>query len=118
MKYSNGRPIYFYVIRSTVLSTDLCCMVLYIGTPYTQQSYKVSESFPFKWINKKWKEGFHVTSMTTAGNRWGVVMSRNAGFSDQVYYYSSQLCRILVFVNYVPSVFLEDYSFAHFCILI
>ncbi|XLR69360.1 hypothetical protein S83_020032 [Arachis hypogaea] len=59
-------------------------VVMSKGTPYTQQSYKVSESFPFKWINKKWKEGFHVTSMTTAGNRWGVVMSRNAGYSDQV----------------------------------
>ena len=54
------------------------------GTPYTQQSYKVSESFPYKWINKKWKEGFHVTSMATAGNRWGVVMSRNSGYSNQV----------------------------------
>ena len=64
----------------------------FAGTPYTQQSYKVSESFPFKWINKKWKEGFHVTSMTTAGSRWGVVMSRNAGYSDQVwlsYYHRS-----------------------------
>ncbi|GBG88336.1 hypothetical protein CBR_g46901 [Chara braunii] len=49
-----------------------------------QQSYKVSDIFPFKWINKKWKEGFNVTSMATAGSRWGVVMSRNAGFSDQV----------------------------------
>ncbi|RRT79218.1 hypothetical protein BHE74_00028262 [Ensete ventricosum] len=44
----------------------------------------VSESFPFKWINKKWKEGFHVTSMTTAGSRWGIVMSRNSGYSEQV----------------------------------
>ncbi|XP_028110256.1 casein kinase 1-like protein HD16 isoform X1 [Camellia sinensis] len=59
-------------------------VVMSKGTPYTQQSYKVSESFPFKWINKKWKEGFHVTSMTTAGNRWGVVMSRNSGYSEQV----------------------------------
>ena len=59
-------------------------LALFSGTPYSQQSYKVSESFPFKWINKKWKEGFHVTSMTTAGNRWGVVMSRNAGYSEQV----------------------------------
>ncbi|KAJ1383225.1 Serine/threonine-protein kinase, active site [Sesbania bispinosa] len=57
---------------------------LYASTQYTQQSYKVSDSFPFKWINKKWREGFHVTSMATAGSRWGVVMSRNAGFSDQV----------------------------------
>jgi hypothetical protein len=54
------------------------------GTPYTQQSYKVSEYFPYRWINKKWKEGFHVTSMGTAGNRWVVVMSRNTGYSDQV----------------------------------
>ncbi|KAJ0616629.1 hypothetical protein HanRHA438_Chr02g0090771 [Helianthus annuus] len=30
------------------------------------------------------KEGFHVTSMATAGSRWGVVMSRNSGFSEQV----------------------------------
>uniref|UniRef100_M4CQF6 non-specific serine/threonine protein kinase n=1 Tax=Brassica campestris TaxID=3711 RepID=M4CQF6_BRACM len=59
-------------------------VVMSKGTTYSQQSYKVSDSFPFKWINKKWKEDFHVTSMTTAGNRWGVVMSRNSGFSDQV----------------------------------
>ncbi|CAD5332025.1 unnamed protein product [Arabidopsis thaliana] len=59
-------------------------VVMSKGTSYTQQSYKVSDSFPFKWINKKWKEDFHVTSMTTAGNRWGVVMSRNSGYSDQV----------------------------------
>ena len=59
-------------------------MLNFLGTSYTQQSYKVSESFPYKWINKKWKEGFHVTSMTTAGSRWGVVMSRNSGYSDQV----------------------------------
>ncbi|MQM02474.1 hypothetical protein Taro_035236 [Colocasia esculenta] len=56
----------------------------FFGTQYAQQSYKVSDSFPFKWINKKWREGFYVTSMATAGSRWAVVMSRSAGFSDQV----------------------------------
>jgi len=55
-----------------------------LETPYSQQSCKVSESFPYKWINKKWKEGFHVTSMATAGYRWGVVMSRNSRYSNQV----------------------------------
>lgn len=55
-----------------------------LGTQYLQQSYKVSDSFPFKWINKKWREGFHVTAMATAGSRWAIVMSRGAGFSDQV----------------------------------
>ena len=44
---------------------------------------QVSDSFPFKWINKKWKEGFYVTSMATSHTRWAVVMSRNAGFIDQ-----------------------------------
>ena len=71
---------------SAVITSDfiVICDLISAGTQYTQQSYKVSDSFPFKWINKKWKEGFHVTSMATAGSRWGVVMSRNAGFSDQV----------------------------------
>ena len=50
---------------------------------------QVSDSFPFKWINKKWKEGFYVTSMATSHTRWAVVMSRNAGFVDQV---RAQLC--------------------------
>ncbi|XP_048139584.1 casein kinase 1-like protein HD16 isoform X2 [Rhodamnia argentea] len=59
-------------------------VVMSKGTQYLQQSYKVSDSFPFKWINKKWKEGFYVTSMGTAGSRWAIVMSRGAGFSDQV----------------------------------
>ncbi|KAI8568690.1 hypothetical protein RHMOL_Rhmol02G0219900 [Rhododendron molle] len=59
-------------------------VVMSKGTQYLQQSYKVSESFPFKWINKKWREGFYVTAMGTAGSRWAIVMSRGAGFSDQV----------------------------------
>lgn len=60
-----------------------CCWYP-LGTQYLQQSYKVSDSFPFKWINKKWREGFYVTAMATAGTRWAIVMSRGAGFSDQV----------------------------------
>ncbi|GFQ03235.1 casein kinase i homolog hhp1 [Phtheirospermum japonicum] len=59
-------------------------VVMSKGTQYAQQSYKVSDSFPFKWINKKWREGFYVTSMATSGSRWGVVMSRTSAFSDQV----------------------------------
>ncbi|KNA14903.1 hypothetical protein SOVF_103060 [Spinacia oleracea] len=74
-----------YYISSVAGATNGSSLVVMSkGTQYTQQSYKVSDAFPFKWINKKWREGFHVTSMATAGTRWGVVMSRNAGFSDQV----------------------------------
>jgi len=74
----------FYITEIAGATNGSSLVVMSKGTPYTQQSYKVSESFPYKWINKKWKEGFHVTSMGTAGHRWGVVMSRNAGYSDQV----------------------------------
>ncbi|KAL2323855.1 hypothetical protein Fmac_022913 [Flemingia macrophylla] len=74
----------YYITSIAGSNTGSSLVVMSKGTQYTQQSYKVSESFPFKWINKKWREGFHVTSMATAGSRWGVVMSRNAGFSKQV----------------------------------
>ncbi|KAL2996568.1 hypothetical protein AAZX31_10G279100 [Glycine max] len=74
----------FYITSIAGSNNGSSLVVMSKGTQYTQQSYKVSESFPFKWINKKWREGFHVTSMATAGSRWGVVMSRNAGFSKQV----------------------------------
>ncbi len=44
----------------------------------------MSDNFPYEWIKKKWREGFHVTAMATAASQWAVVMSRNAGYSDQV----------------------------------
>ncbi|KAF6167303.1 hypothetical protein GIB67_043164 [Kingdonia uniflora] len=74
----------YYISAIAGANNGSSLVVMSRGTQFTQQSYKVSEAFPFKWINKKWKEGFHVTSMATSGNRWAVVMSRNAGFSDQV----------------------------------
>nr|DAD42163.1 TPA_asm: hypothetical protein HUJ06_000393 [Nelumbo nucifera] len=74
----------YYISSIAGATNGSSLVVMSKGTQYTQQSYKVSDSFPFKWINKKWREGFHVTSMATAGSRWGIVMSRNAGFSDQV----------------------------------
>ncbi|KAG9146096.1 hypothetical protein Leryth_015900 [Lithospermum erythrorhizon] len=74
----------YYISALAGSANGSSLVVMSKGTQFTQQSYKVSESFPFKWINKKWKEGFHVTSMATAGTRWAVVMSRNAGYSTQV----------------------------------
>jgi hypothetical protein len=61
-------------------------LVQAVRLTYTLQPsiVQVSDSFPFKWINKKWKEGFYVTSMATSHTRWAVVMSRNAGYIDQV----------------------------------
>lgn len=43
-----------------------------------------TDSFPFEWIKKKWREAFHVTAMATSGTQWAVVMSRGAGYLDQV----------------------------------
>ncbi|XP_038986299.1 casein kinase 1-like protein HD16 [Phoenix dactylifera] len=74
----------YYISALAGANNGSSLVVMSKGTQYAQQSYKVSDSFPFKWINKKWMEGFFVTSMATAGSRWAVVMSRNAGFSDQV----------------------------------
>nr|XP_011458971.1 PREDICTED: uncharacterized protein LOC101301711 [Fragaria vesca subsp. vesca]XP_011459004.1 PREDICTED: uncharacterized protein LOC101301711 [Fragaria vesca subsp. vesca] len=74
----------YYITSLAGAGNGSALVVMSQGVPYTQQSYKVSDVFPFKWINKKWKEGFSVTSMTTAGSRWGIVMSRNAGYSNQV----------------------------------
>jgi hypothetical protein len=75
---------YTFLIKFLDLVVNKIMLLLLAGTQYAQQSYKVSDSFPFKWINKKWREGFYVTAMATAGIRWAVVMSRNAGFTDQV----------------------------------
>lgn len=70
------------------------------GTRFTQQSYKVSDIFPFEWIKKKWREGFHISAMATGGHpgrvpasysqsavcpwQWAIVMSRTTGYADQV----------------------------------
>ncbi|KAE8714151.1 arabinogalactan peptide 16-like [Hibiscus syriacus] len=74
----------YYITAVAGASNGSALVVMSKGTTYTQQSYKVSDVFPFKWINKKWKEGFSVTSMITAGSKWGIVMSRNAGYPTQV----------------------------------
>ncbi|KAK7320804.1 hypothetical protein VNO77_30621 [Canavalia gladiata] len=74
----------YYISALAGANNGSSLVVMSKGTQYLQQSYKVSESFPFKWINKKWREGFFVTAMATAGSRWAIVMSRGAGFSDQV----------------------------------
>ncbi|XP_071684517.1 casein kinase 1-like protein HD16 isoform X2 [Lolium perenne] len=74
----------YYISALAGASNGSSLVVMSKGTPYTQQSYKVSGTFPFKWINKKWRDGFYVTSMASAGNKWAVIMSRHAGFSRQV----------------------------------
>ena len=61
--------------------------------PLTQQDLRshhidllvqVSDSFPYEWIKKKWREGFFVTCMATANTQWAVIMSRTPGIISQV----------------------------------
>lgn len=54
------------------------------GMPYTQQSYKICDSFPYDWIVEKWNEGFHVTAAGTSCSSWAIVMSKGAPFLRQV----------------------------------
>mmetsp|Transcript_917 Transcript_917/g.1380 ORF Transcript_917/g.1380 Transcript_917/m.1380 type:complete len:725 (+) Transcript_917:192-2366(+) len=73
-----------YYITAVAGSDNLSSLVVMSkGSRFTQQSYKVSDSFPFEWIKKKWREGFFVTSMATANTQWAVVMSRTTGISHQ-----------------------------------
>ncbi|KAK6912009.1 Protein kinase domain, partial [Dillenia turbinata] len=74
----------YYISAIAGAANGSSLVVMSKGTQFLQQSYKVSDSFPYKWMNKKWREGFYVTAMATSGSRWAVVMSRGAGFSDQV----------------------------------
>eukprot|EP01026_Neomeris_dumetosa_P052217 TRINITY_DN46137_c0_g2_i3.p1 TRINITY_DN46137_c0_g2~~TRINITY_DN46137_c0_g2_i3.p1 ORF type:complete len:611 (-),score=72.86 TRINITY_DN46137_c0_g2_i3:25-1857(-) len=74
----------FYITAVAGASDGASLVVMSQGTKYTQQSYKVSDNFPYEWIKRKWKEGFHVTAMATCKDQWAVVMSRNAGFVQQV----------------------------------
>ena len=54
-------------------------VVMSKGTKYTQQSYKVSDSFPYEWIKKKWREAFHVTAMATSSTQVCTVWAGCAG---------------------------------------
>ncbi|KAK9818133.1 hypothetical protein WJX72_007616 [[Myrmecia] bisecta] len=73
----------FYITAVAGSTSHSALVVMSQGTKYTQQSYKVSDVFPFEWIKKKWRENFHITCIATAGSQWAVVMSRAAGYMAQ-----------------------------------
>lgn len=73
----------FYITAVAGSDSNNSLVVMSKGARYSQQSYKVSDSFPYEWIKKKWKEGFFVTAMATSNQQWAVVMSRTTAFIDQ-----------------------------------
>ena len=53
------------------------------GMSTLPMTLQVAESFPIKWINTKWTEGYYITSMAYFQGKWVFIMSKNAGFVDQ-----------------------------------
>ncbi len=74
----------YYITAVSGSDNNSSLVVMSKGTRFTQQSYKVADSFPFEWIKKKWKEGFYVTAMATCVCQWAVVMSKTTGIVNQV----------------------------------
>lgn len=73
----------YYITAVAGSDNQSSLVVMSKGSRFTQQSYKVSDSFPFEWIKKKWREGFFVTAMATANTQWAVIMSRTTGINHQ-----------------------------------
>ena len=72
-----------YITAVAGASGGSSLVVMSRGARFTQQSYKISDTFPYEWIKKKWKEGFFVTSMATTTATWAVVMSKGVPYVDQ-----------------------------------
>jgi serine/threonine protein kinase len=72
-----------YITSVAGAQSGASLVVMSRGSRFTQQSYKISDSFPYEWIKKKWREGFFVTAMATTSTSWAVVMSKGAPYTDQ-----------------------------------
>ncbi len=52
-------------------------------TRYTAQEYILSTEFPKDWIDKQWTAGYDITEVAYGDNQWAVIMSKNAGLTDE-----------------------------------
>uniref|UniRef100_A0A0D9YFK7 non-specific serine/threonine protein kinase n=1 Tax=Oryza glumipatula TaxID=40148 RepID=A0A0D9YFK7_9ORYZ len=83
-------------ISSVASSANLWALIMDAGTGFTSQVYELSPIFLHKdWIMEQWENNYYISAIAGAtngsslvvmskGSRWGVVMSRNSGFSEQV----------------------------------
>lgn len=53
------------------------------NTGLTEQTYKLSSSWPEKWFKAKWQEGYQITSMGRSDSQWLFVMSKGSGITIQ-----------------------------------
>ncbi|XP_022730129.1 casein kinase 1-like protein HD16 isoform X2 [Durio zibethinus] len=83
-------------ISCVASSLNLWAVVMDVGTGFTSQVYELSPIFLHKeWIMEQWDKNYYITSVAGAcngsalvvmskGSKWGIVMSRNAGYLSQV----------------------------------
>lgn len=53
------------------------------NTGLTEQTYKLSSSWPDEWFETKWREGYKITSMGRSDSQWLFVMSKGSGITKQ-----------------------------------
>ncbi|KAE9452324.1 hypothetical protein C3L33_15775, partial [Rhododendron williamsianum] len=83
-------------ISSVSSCSNLWALIMDAGTGFTFQVYELSPHFLHKeWIMEHWEKNYFISAIAGAnngsslvvmskGSRWAIVMSRGAGFSDQV----------------------------------
>ncbi|KAJ9548697.1 hypothetical protein OSB04_021240 [Centaurea solstitialis] len=83
-------------ISCVASALNLWAIVMDAGTGFTSQVYELSPVFLHKeWIMEQWEKNYYITSLAGAsngsalvvmskGSRWGIVMSRDAPYSNQV----------------------------------
>jgi hypothetical protein len=54
------------------------------NTPYSMQTYLVSEDWPEAWIAQKMQEGYAITSLSRSHSQWLVVLSQGSGITRQI----------------------------------
>lgn len=70
-------------ITSAAWTSNGWFMVMSKGVTWTNQSYKLSSSWPESFIREKRGLGYYITSLTARNSQWLVVMSQGTGYTDQ-----------------------------------
>ncbi|PWA60871.1 GPCR kinase [Artemisia annua] len=70
-------------ISCVASAQNLWAVVMDAGTGFISQVYEIAPVFLRKeWIMEQWEKNYYITSL--AGNKWGIVMSRDSSYSSQV----------------------------------
>ena len=72
-----------FYINSVAYTSKGWLVTMVKGLKWTNQSYSYKSSWPDEWIHEKNKAGYRITSLSTSGSNWMVVMSENTDYSTQ-----------------------------------